>query len=257
MKILFLVLLGLVFIDGFRTPLRPRLRTSLVASFQQSPQYLSIGAGVGGIIILLGNRLSVDMERITDVQSRADIISVVACSALLLNALSEQDIVARERDPVALVGYALKSSSVDDLLLSASQQTATHWYIRAILQCTPATSVHVVRKGLIVGVGGVIGQGKLGSQLVQSDGSMPILHKVARGGEEVYLPDLQILPGKVEFTYLPINAQSVLLLPSSAQEGAIIIATNQAKVLKLADLARLRALTAVYRKIAEETTKQM
>ena len=68
-------------------------------------QGLSIGVGVTGIFILLVNRLSVDLDKVTDVQSRADIISVVACSALLLNVLSETDIEARDRAPVPLMGY--------------------------------------------------------------------------------------------------------------------------------------------------------
>ena len=46
---------------------------------------------------------------------------------------------------------------------------------------------------------------------------MPILEKALRLSEEVYLPDLQILPGKVEFSYLPINCQSVLVLPLPAE----------------------------------------
>ena len=61
--------------------------TSLLQSIR-SPG-LSIGAGVTGIFVLLANRLSVDLDKVTDVQSRADIISVIACSALLLNVLSE------------------------------------------------------------------------------------------------------------------------------------------------------------------------
>ena len=60
---------------------------SLLRSIQ-SPK-LSAGAGVAGIFVLLVNRLSVDLDKVTDVQSRGDIISVVACSALLLNVLSE------------------------------------------------------------------------------------------------------------------------------------------------------------------------
>ena len=34
-----------------------------------------------------------------------------------------------------------------------------------------------------------------------------------KGPKESYLPTLQALPGKVEFTYLPSNAQEALLLP--------------------------------------------
>lgn len=69
----------------------------------------------------------------------------------------------------------------------------------------------------------------------------------------------QILPGKVEFGYLPINAQTVVLLPlqlpslsggaDTTSGGALILAANRAKVFKFSDLARLKAAAAV----AQET----
>jgi hypothetical protein len=78
---------------------------------------------------------------------------------------------------------------------------------------------------------------------------MTILNKALDNKEEVYLPDLQILPGKIEFTYLPINAQSVLVLPLNFKDNsknAIIISTNQAKIFKLNDLARIRVLANIF-----------
>lgn len=69
----------------------------------------------------------------------------------------------------------------------------------------------------------VLGNGSGGSG---SGGNMPILQKALRLSEEVYLPDLQILPGKVEFSYLPINCQSVLILPLP-DGGAVAMGTNQ------------------------------
>ena len=60
--------------------------------------------------------------------------------------------------------------------------------------------------------------------------SMSILQRVQSSGDEVYLPDLQVIPGKVEFTYLPINCQSALLLPVNDDDldgMAIIVGTNQ------------------------------
>ena len=67
---------------------------------------------------------------------------------------------------------------------------------------------------------------------------MPILNK-GFNGEEVYLPDLQILPGKIEFSYLPVNCQSVLIFPLYNNKVAIM-GTNQAKIIKLDDLAKIR-----------------
>jgi len=60
--------------------------------------------------------------------------------------------------------------------------------------------------------------------------------------------EYQILPGKVEFSYLPINAQAVVILPirfpsvdGESSQGAVVVAANRAKVFKLIDLTRLKA----------------
>jgi hypothetical protein len=219
--------------------------TSL-ATFLESP-ILSIGAGVGGIVLLLINRLGLGFDIISDVQSRADIIAVIGCSALLLNVLSEQDITARNRDPVPLVGFALKSPLIAEDL-NPKLKVAVEWCVNTILQTTPVTSVHVISPASTVwGRGGVVGQGddRTTSSLKGID-KMPILQKTLKLSEEVYLPDLQILPGKVEFSYLPINVQSVLLLPLP-NGGAVAMGTNQAKVLKVKDLNRIRSCVAIFR----------
>lgn len=220
-------------------------------------QGLSIGVGVTGIFILLVNRLSVDLDKVTDVQSRADIISVVACSALLLNVLSETDIEARDRAPVPLMGYALPSPLIaTGDALNEVQSNAISWAIDTILRTTPATSVHIVRKlNEVVGRGGVVGLSDdrspsfaLGGQTeAELEANMGIYYKAVSTGEEVYLPDLQILPGKSEFGFLPANAQSLVILPLAsrspgAPRGAMVISTNQAKVLRMTDLQKIRVV---------------
>ena len=207
----------------------------------------SLWAGVIGILIILFNRLSIDLEKVTDIQSRADLISLIACSALLLNALSEQDISARDRDAVPLVGFSLKEPLLSNSNTESSNKLIT-WLIQSALSTTPAKSVHVIINGKVAGRGGVIGNGDNKSDIINTN-NMSILNKALDNKEEVYLPDLQILPGKVEFTYLPINAQSVLVLPLTFKENsknAIIISTNQAKVFKLNDLARVRVLANIF-----------
>ena len=228
-------------------------------------QGLSIGVGVTGIFILLGNRLSVDLDKVTDVQSRADIISVIACSALLLNVLSETDIEARDRAPVPLMGYALPSPLIaSGDALTEVQRKAIRWAIDTILRTTPATSVHIVRNlNEVIGRGGVIGLADdrspsfaLGGE-TEADlkSNMGIYYKAVSTGEEVYLPDLQILPGKSEFGFLPANAQSLVILPLATRTagaaggaGAMVISTNQAKVLRMTDLQKIRVVGALVRR---------
>jgi hypothetical protein len=208
---------------------------------------ISLGAGVAGIFALLANRLSVDLEKVTDVQSRADIISVIACSALLLNVLSDQDIAARERDAVPLVGFALKEPLVGSAL-STNRASAAKWLLKAALTSVPVTSVHIISGTAIIAAGGVVSSTDKGGLGQLSAVATPILNKAINNGEEVYLPDLQILPGKVEFTYLPINCQSVLILPLP-DGGAVVMGTNKAKVLKLNDLNRIRSLVTIFKNL--------
>lgn len=79
---------------------------------------VSIGAGFAGLILLLINRLSIPIDNVTDVQSRTDIISVISCSALLLNVLSESNIVAKDRSAVSLVGYALREPVGERIIMN-------------------------------------------------------------------------------------------------------------------------------------------
>ena len=218
---------------------------SLLRSIQ-SPK-LSAGAGVAGIFVLLVNSRSVDLDKVTDVQSRGDIISVVACSALLLNVLSESDIEARDRSPVPLMGYALPSPLLGGgEALNTAQREMALWAIESILRTTPATSVHVVRdQKHVVARGGVIGLKDERAPSFKLDAKMTIFDQAIMDGEEVYLPDLQILPGKVEFYFLPANAQSLVILPLQSAGGAVVISTNQAKVLRLSDLQKIRAVCAL------------
>eukprot|EP01041_Mallomonas_annulata_P011988 gene11988-25107_t len=212
-------------------------------SLSVTDPYIGIGAGVSGMIILLINRFS--MTDVSDIQSRADIIAVVACSALLLNAVSSQDIEARDREPVALAGYALKSPITNDNIPDAAKDSIV-WATQGILKNTPSTSVHVIWNREIIGRAGVVGSGdNLKSNKIVTN-NRPILESCLGGSTEVYLPDLQILPGKIEFNYLPINAQSVLILPLTQTGGsAIVVATNQAKVFRNPDTVRVRAIASI------------
>ncbi len=53
----------------------------------------------------------------------------------------------------------------------------------------------------------------------------PILKRVLETGKAVYLVNLKIYPGRVEFDYLPENTQGVICQPMGPQ-GALILAAN-------------------------------
>jgi len=107
-----------------------------------------------------------------------------------------------------------------------------------------ATSVHIITNNTIIARIGVVGKGDDRNKGQINPGK--ILANSINNMEETYLPDLQILPGKIEFTYLPINCQSVLIVPFS-QSGAVVVATNKAKSLKLIDLKKIRTTVSIFK----------
>ena len=130
--------------------------------------------------------------------------------------------------------------------MNAMQRNTALWAIESILKTTPATSVHIVRnEKQVVARGGVIGLRDDKAPSFTLDPNMSIFDKAITQGEEVYLPALQILPGKIEFNFLPANAQSLIILPLQAEGGAVVISTNQAKVMRLNDLQKIRVVCAL------------
>lgn len=152
-------------------------------------QSVSLGIGIVGIIALLINRLSLDLI-VSDVQSRSDLISVIACSALLLNVLSEQEIETKERDIIPLVGYALQKP----LLLNNNllyKESIIYLINTIIKSCTSITSVHMIENYQVIAIGGVIGSKDNTFPLLLENKSLTI-QKVLKQNEPLYLPDLQV-----------------------------------------------------------------
>lgn len=218
------------------------------SNFDINSPNIGIGVGVLGILGILANRLSVSIDYISDVQSRVDLLGIIGCAAVVLNAVSEQEIEIKERDAVPLVGYALKDPVVEDSLDNQSKSILL-WAIETLMNTTEITSVHIIDSDRVIGRGGVIGREDNMSKSTLEIQGMPILMNAIMKSEELYLPDLQILPGKIEFSYLPINAQAVLIIPF--ENKAIVTATNKAKSLKIVDILRTRSVAEVIRQLSK------
>jgi len=118
------------------------------------------------------------------------------------------------------------------------------WALSSFLRCSPARTVVLLatnkndnqQRWRPLATAGVLPLDPQLRRLIPSDKHTPILDRMLcedssnikggtvggtevagatkrRGLKESYLPTLQALPGKVEFTYLPSNAQEALLLP--------------------------------------------
>ena len=217
---------------------------SSVSSVLRNPT-TSLILGGAGLGVILVNRLSIELEQVSMIQSRADIISVIACSALLLNALSESEVQMRDRDAVTLSGFSLQNPVLNKVALADNNSEKLKWVCRMVVEAAEwITSVHIITQEGVMARYGVVTSGDNGSvteiPLAKVDG--PILKKAfGEAGEEVYLPDLQILPGRVEFLkYLPNNCQCVVVVPTP--DGAVVVGSNRAKSITESDIDRVRAV---------------
>ncbi len=170
---------------------------------------------VGGLV---GTGLMIN--RITTVQllpsqARSDIAGVIACAVLILVGLLWQRVQSKIPESVALMGEEGLEIQPD---LPPVLQTELAWASHLLITNTATRSVVVYYQGQTV-----LRRGVLGASATVLPGI--ILERVLKNRQPVYLVDLKIYPGRVEFNYLPENTQGVICQPIGEQ-GVLILAAN-------------------------------
>lgn len=236
----------------------------------------SIVLGTIGLVICVANRLiwssSEDIADVIGPQSRADLLAVFSCIAILVNGVSKLDVTSALAETVVLEGYAeedIKYTDVGETWLFAGATEGIssqpifakakerfQWALRSILLCTPAKSAVTMiynndTSSWIPGMfTGVVPETllRLQQQATMRQSKMspstPILDRfLVTTSKESYLPSLQTLPGKVEFlSYLPQNTQSVLILPIITNAGIMNTAESNNIEKKANDTAAVLVL---------------
>ena len=174
---------------------------------------LPIAAGILGGSLLLLNRLLT--PSLTDFQARSDVMGVILSALLILTGLLWQRIQPVPPEAVMLEG---EEGFELDPELPEAVATELAWASHLLLTNTVTRSVVAYKQGKVL-----MRRGILGSHAEVTPG--PILKRVLEKGKAVYLVDLKVYPGRVEFDYLPPNAQGVICQPMG-QEGALILAAN-------------------------------
>ena len=212
----------------------------------------SLLLGSLGILLLLLNRLlSFPEDAIYEAsRSRIDLLAVFAAGSVLLNGITKLDVESVVAEQVVLDGINQDGvvwneenlSSIEQKKKEKFQATA-EWALSSFLKCTPARTAVLLatqqntKQWMPLATTGILPSNpKLRTPIPESaKNNTPILDRMLRedgnikggtvGGTEVvggtkrkgpkesYLPTLQALPGRVEFTYLPTNAQEALILP--------------------------------------------
>jgi hypothetical protein len=171
--------------------------------------------GVGGIAgtLLLVNRLI--SEDLTPAQSRSDVVGVILCAVMVLIGLLWQRVQPKTPDAVVLVGKEGLEMSAD---LSEAVQTELAWASHLLLNNTATRSISLYIDGQTI-----LRRGILAEQGQVVPGA--ILDRVLKTQKPIYLVDVKVYPGKIEFNYLPENVQGIVCQPVGTK-GVLILAAN-------------------------------
>jgi len=215
--------------------------------------------GFIGLIVCLVNRLNADFdsgETMTGIQSRSDILAVVACGSVLLNGLTKLDVTSALAEQVQLEGSKFKTSVIAESISEYDRDNLI-WGIDSLLSSTPATSAIILSSGndgswKTVAISGILPKNEYVRNGVGAMDKSPIIDRFRKqkgnNRSETYLPTLQALPGKFEFRYLPGNTQAALLLPlggndESSSCSVLVLGSDTAKIFTPKDVAWCLAIT--------------
>ncbi|MFB8791641.1 MAG: cofactor assembly of complex C subunit B [Potamolinea sp.] len=170
---------------------------------------------IGGLagILLLTNRLIT--PQLTNSQARSDAIGVIISAVLILTGLLWQQVQSRSPDAVDLIGeqgFELLPELPDEV------KTELAWASHLLLTNTVTRSLVVVYQGKVL-----LRRGVLGKNPEVKPGA--ILQRVLEKQKPVYLVDLKVYPGRIEFDYLPENTQGIICQPIG-EGGALILGAN-------------------------------
>lgn len=167
---------------------------------------------IAGTLLMINRLLT---PALTDSQARSDALGVILSALLILTGLLWQRIQPKPPDAVTLIGEEGFELAPD---LSDPVKTELAWATHLLLTNT-------VTKSIVLWYGGrvLLRRGVLGKTGEVKPGA--IVQRVLTTHKPVYLVNLNIYPGKVEFDYLPENTQGVICQPIGT-EGVMILGAN-------------------------------
>ncbi|ACK65849.1 conserved hypothetical protein [Rippkaea orientalis PCC 8801] len=168
--------------------------------------------GIGGVLLLI-NRFST--VQLTDSQARSDVVGVILSGMLILVGLIWQQVQPRSPDAVTLIGEEGLEFATD---LPDDFKKELAWASHLLLTNTVTKSIVVYYQGKVLLRRGILGKN---SQVTIGK----ILERVLETQKPVYLVNLALYPGRIEFDYLPENTQGIICQPMG-KEGVMILGAN-------------------------------
>jgi hypothetical protein len=167
--------------------------------------------GLGGALLLINRLLT---PQLTTAQARSDVLGVILSALLILTGLLWQQVTPRSPDVVDLVGKEVFELAPD---LPEAVRTELAWASHLLLTNTVTRSLVVFYQGKVL-----LRRGILPDRSEVKPG--PILQRVLSKHKPIYLVDLKVYPGRIEFDYLPENTQGVICQPIG--KGVLILGAN-------------------------------
>jgi Cofactor assembly of complex C subunit B, CCB2/CCB4 len=184
--------------------------------------------GLGGTLLFINRLLTPEL---TNSQSRSDALGVIISAVLILAGLLWQKVQPRSPETVELLGQEVFDLSAE---LPEAVKLELAWASRSLLTNT-------VTRSVVVWYGGqtILRRGVMGARSQVQPGL--ILKRVLETEKPVYLVALKLYPGRLEFDYLPENAQGVICEPLG-HEGAMILGANAPRSYTQQDEAWIAAI---------------
>jgi hypothetical protein len=174
---------------------------------------LPIIVGGLGAILLFINRIFT--PQLTNSQSRTDVLGVILSVFLMLTGFLWQQVQARIPDSVELIGEEGFELAPD---LSEALKTELAWASHILLTNTVTKTLVVYYDGRVL-----LRRGILAEKSELTPGA--IVKRVLEKQKAVYLVDLKVYPGRIEFDYLPSNTQGVICQPIG-DKGVMVLGAN-------------------------------
>lgn len=167
---------------------------------------------LGGILLVVNRSLTVEL---TATQSRSDALGIILSALLILVGLIWQQVQPRSPEVVQLIGEERFDWFEE---LPEAVQIELAWASHLLLTNTKTRSILVYYQGKVLMRRGILPEG-------QEVNPGVILKRVLETQKPVYLVDLKVYPGRIEFDYLPENTQGVICQPLGSQ-GVLILGAN-------------------------------
>jgi hypothetical protein len=171
-----------------------------------------IVGGLGGTLLLINRLLT---PQLTESQARSDALGVILSAILILTGLLWQQVQPRSPDAVDLIGEEGLELTPE---LPEAAKTELAWASHLLLTNTVTRSLVVFYQGKVL-----LRRGVLGKNPEVKPGA--ILKRVLEQQKPIYLVDMKLYPGRIEFDYLPENTQGLICQPLGNQ-GALILGAN-------------------------------